>query len=126
MATPSEMARRALEHSEALETEFKLLKLLVETHDLPAIRDLLVRIETRLTAFEKFEAEFRRISVIDDRVNKLEKRAEATEKQQERLAVVESQQADMKKAKDESDKRGWQLLYIVVGAGFAFVSSVVV
>jgi hypothetical protein len=63
MASPTELARQAQEHSEALESEFKLLKQLVDTHDLPAIRDVVVRLEARLTAFEKFEAEVRRINV---------------------------------------------------------------
>lgn len=126
MASPTELARKAQEHSEALEQDFKLLKDLVDRHDLPAIRELLTRLDERMAALAKLESDIRRIGVLEDRVAKLEKRTEATEKQQERLAVVESQQADMKRAKEESDKRQWQFVYIFAGAMASLLVTVVV
>ncbi len=44
----------------------------------------------------------------------------------ERVAVLESQQADARKAKDESDKRQWQFVYIFAGAMASLLVTVVV
>jgi hypothetical protein len=102
MASPTELAREAMEHSRALRQEYELLKQLVESGDLPALRDRLVLLEGRVGAIEKFEAELRRIGVLEDRVNEL------------------------KKGKEEADKRRWQFVYIFAGAVVTLLVTVVV
>ena len=98
MATAAESARQALEQCAELKRQLDLLKQLVESGDLSGARDRLAALESRVGALEKFEAELRRIGVLEDRINEL------------------------KKAKDESDKRQWQFVYIAAGAGFALLS----
>ena len=44
----------------------------------------------------------------------------------ERIAVLEAHVADLKKAKDESDKRQWQFVYIFAGAVVSLLVTVVV
>jgi len=44
----------------------------------------------------------------------------------ERVAVLESHLADLKKAKDEADKRQWQFVYIFAGAMASLLVTVVV
>ena len=65
-------------------------------------------------------------AVLEEKVAKLERRAEDADRLRERLSVVESQQADLKKAKDEADKRQWQFVYIFAGAIASLLVTVVV
>ncbi len=67
-----------------------------------------------------------RLAIAEEKVGRLEKRADTSEKVLERVAVLESQQADAKKAKDESDKRQWQFVYIFAGAMATLLATVVV
>ena len=126
MASPSELARQAQKHSEDLEQEFRLLEQLVQAGDLPAIRDRLAALEARVGALEKFEAELRRVGVLDDRVNKLEKRAEKTDELHQKAAVVDDRINKLEKREEESGKRGWQFVFIAAGAGLALLSSFLV
>lgn len=102
MATPSEMARDAQKHSENLRIEFELLKQDIEKFDLLRIGERLIRIEEKTVQLEKSNEEIKRVPVIDDRVNKLEKH------------------------KDDSEKRGWQFVYIFSGAVAALLCSFLV
>jgi hypothetical protein len=91
-----------MEHSRALRQEFELLKQLVESGDLPTLRDRLSSLEGRVAALEKFEAELRRIGALEERVNEL------------------------RRAKEESEKRHWQFVYIFAGAVATLLITVVV
>jgi hypothetical protein len=44
----------------------------------------------------------------------------------QRLSVLEAHLADLKRAKDESDKRQWQFVYIFAGAMASLLVTVVV
>lgn len=102
MPSPTELARAALEHSQDLRQEFELLKQQVDTKELLGLRDRFVILESRFASLEKYEAEIRRISVVEDRV------------------------ADLKRHKDESDKRNWQFVFLAFGAACAVVGGVAV
>ncbi len=49
-----------------------------------------------------------------------------SERLQERLAVVESQLADIKKAKEESDKRGANFIDAGIGIALGVVGNLIV
>lgn len=102
MPTPTELARDAMEHSRALRQEFELLNQLVESGDLPSLRERLVLVEGRLGMLEKFEAELRRIGILEERIHEL------------------------KNWKAESEKRHWQFVYIFAGALASLLATVVV
>lgn len=44
----------------------------------------------------------------------------------DRVTAVETVSTDLKKGKEESEKRHWQFVYIAAGAGFALLSSFLV
>ena len=50
----------------------------------------------------------------------------APSQMRERIAVLEAHLADLKRAKDESDKRQWQFVYIFAGAMASLLVTVVV
>jgi hypothetical protein len=91
MPSPSDLAREAKEHSTELRRDFELLEQLVTLSDLMGLKDRLLSMENRMAVMEKFEAELRRIAVLEDRINEL------------------------KKSKEESEKRYWQFVVLFVG-----------
>lgn len=82
MATPTELAREAKQHSEILRTEFDLLKQQIDLVDLQRLR--------------------------------------------EQVAVLENQVAELKRSKEESEKRHWQFVYIFAGAVASLLVTVIV
>lgn len=126
MATATEIGRKAQEHSEDVKRQLDLLRQLVDLHDLPALRGQLIALEARVATLEKFEAELRRVGVLDDRVNKLEKRAEKSDELHQKVAVVDDRINKLEKRDEESGKRGWQFVFIAAGAGLALLSSFLV
>ena len=82
-----------------------------------------------LTA-EVERAELRKLrqanAVLEEKVTRLEKRADASDKLLERVAVLESQQADLRKAKDEADKRQWQFVYLFAGSMATLLVTLIV
>jgi hypothetical protein len=59
-------------------------------------------------------------------VAKLDKRADDADRLRERVVSLETTVAELKKKDEESGKRGWQLVFIIVGAGLALASSFIV
>lgn len=102
MPTPTELAHDAMKHSQALRLDFELLNQLVKSGDLLGLRERLVLVEGRLAVFEQFEAELRRIGILEERIQEL------------------------KNWKAETEKRHWQFVYIFAGALASLLATVVV
>lgn len=98
MASPSELARQAQQHSEELEQEFRLLKQLVETHDLPAIRERLIRVEEKLN----------QVVTLVDRLTPNKAEAEEMGALKNRLTQLEEQ-------KKLGDTRAFQFIVLFIG-----------
>ncbi len=60
MASPTELAREAMEHSRAIRNEFDLLTQLVQFSDLPGLRDRLMSLNSRIDVLETRLAELER------------------------------------------------------------------
>lgn len=99
MASPTELARKALDELKDLQAEVNSLKKEVGQYDFLQVVQRLAVIEAKLAQLEKAQDEVKQIAVLADRVSEL------------------------KKANEESGKRGWQFVYIAAGAGLALVSS---
>lgn len=106
MATPTELANNALGQGAVLRTEFELLRGDIFRLNLPELRERCVVLETQLVALRKETDVLPQLrqanAVLEDRVAKLEKRAE------------------------EADKRQWQFVYIFAGAMASLLVTVVV
>ena len=59
--------------------------------------------------------------LLKDAISKLE-----LEKLRERVAIIEEKVADLRKVKEESEKRHWQFVYIFVGAILTILCTVIV
>ena len=102
MPSPTELARAAQEHSQGLRQEFELLKQQVDTKELLGLRDRFVLLESRIAVLEKYETDIHRIGILEHRINELDR------------------------AKEDSDKRRWQFVYIFAGAAASLLATVVV
>ena len=119
MASPTELAREAMEHSRAIRKEFDLLKQLVELRDLPGLQDRLMSLQLRVDDIEKTAAVLRAEHDSTSRkVDHVDSR--------ERTAVLETRVEELERCKQEADKRQWQLAYITLGVIGSLLSGLVV
>lgn len=104
--SPTQLARDAMARLDLLTKDVQSLQTELEKADLPSLKERLAVLDDRVAELKRMKDEFEKltktVAVHEDRVNKLEKKDE------------------------ESGKRGWQLLYIVIGAGLALFSSLIV
>ena len=122
MASPTELAREAMEHSRAIRKEFDLLKQLVELRDLPGLQDRLTSLQSRIEIIETTAAvlrtEYNLTSRKFDEVDHVESR--------ERTAVLETRVEELERCKQEADKRQWQFVYIFAGGMATLLVTAVV
>jgi len=119
MASPTELAREAMEHSRAIRKEFDLLKQLVELRDLPGLQDRLLSLQLRIDVIEmttavlraEYDSTSRKVDHVDSR---------------ERTAVLETRVEELERCKQEADKRQWQFVYIFAGGMATLLVTVVV
>jgi len=102
MGTPTELARDAQRGVEGLQAELNYLRQSLEKLQLDDLRILVKLLEQKLSATEKELASLRAIPVIEDRLAKLEKH------------------------KEETEKRQWQFIYIFAGAMASLLITVLV
>ncbi len=100
MASPTELAREAMEHSRGIRNEFDLLKQLVKLHDLPGLNDRFIGLNHRIDVLETTVAV--------------------------RTAVLETRLAELERCKQEADKRQWQFVYIFAGGMATLLVTAVV
>ena len=122
------MANDAITRSVVLRTAYELFRKAVEDLNLSELWQRFAVLESHVAGWRR-EAESVPVlrqanAVLEEKVAKLERRAEDAER--ERLGVVESQQADVKKATDDSDKRRWQFVFIFAGAIATLIATTVV
>ena len=119
MASPTELAREAMEHSRAIRQEFDLLEQLIELRDLPGLQDRLMSLQLRIDDIEKtaavlraeYDSTSRKVDHVDSR---------------ERTAVLETRVEELERCKQEADKRQWQFVYITLGVIGSLLSGFVV
>jgi len=103
---PSELARQAMTNGTALRIEFDLFRGDVKDLKLSELRERCALLESQLVALRKEVDTVPQLrqanAVLEDRMGKLEKRAE------------------------EADKRQWQFVYIFAGAMASLLVTVVV
>lgn len=70
----------------------------------------------------------RATELLEKDVRQLENELELAEiaKLKDRIIVLETTVAELKRHKEESEKRNWQFIFIAVGAGCALVGGIVV
>jgi hypothetical protein len=100
--SPTRLAREAKEAGELLKQEHEFLLSRFDDLDLLGLRERVARIEERLLRVEKTQEDIKEVPVLADRINKLEKH------------------------KEETEKRGWQFVFIGAGAGLALIGGIVV
>lgn len=66
------------------------------------------------------------IARLDERVKSLERLLEKMDSDSKRIAVLEEKTSELKRHRDESDKRQWQFVYIFAGACASLLVTVVV
>jgi hypothetical protein len=122
MASPTELAREAMEHSRAIRKEFDFLKQLVELRDLPGLQDRLMSVQLRIDAIEMtaaiLRAEYDSTSRKFDNFDLVDSR--------ERTAVLETRVEELERCKQEADKRQWQFVYIFAGGMATLLVTAVV
>lgn len=104
--SPTQLARDAAARLDLLTKDVQSLQIELEKADLPSLKE--------------------RIAVLDDRVTELKRMKDEFEKLAKTVAVQEDRVNKLEKKDEESGKRGWQLLYIVIGAVLALLSSLLV
>ena len=105
-SSPTQLAREALNRLDLLSKDVESLQAELEKADLSTLKQ--------------------RVAVIEEKVAELKKSKDEFDKLSRQSAVLEDRVNELKKANEESGKRGWQLLYIVIGAGLALLSSLLV
>jgi chromosome segregation ATPase len=66
------------------------------------------------------------LTTLNDAIAELKKRADDSERRNERLAVLESQHAELKKQVEEKDRRWWQFWVGVSAIGLTFIANLVI
>ena len=122
MASPTELAREAMEHSRGIRNEFDLLKQLIELRDLPGLQDRLMSLQLRIDAIEMTTAVLR--AEYDSTSRKFDEFDLVDSRQ--RTAVLETRVLELVRCKQEADKRQWQFVYITLGVIGSLLSGLVV
>lgn len=115
MASPTEIAREALDEVKELKAKLDSIEREIGQYEFLKALNRLAVIEEKLLQITKGGEDAKRIPVIDDRVDKLETRATEADRLRERVAVLESLVAEGKKIKEEVGKRSWQFVVLFVG-----------
>ena len=125
MAGPSavELARTAQQDIAVLRAEFEAFAGNTDAPEMSKLRERFATVEEKVTHLENVVVGVRQVPVIDDRVAKLEVRVAEADSLREQVAVLK---AEIKKAKDQTDSRIWNVLMIAVGAVLSLLGGVVV
>jgi len=102
MASPTEIARQAIDEVRELKAKVTQLEAEINRYQLLAALNRLAVQETKMLQSEKVLEEVKRLAVIDDRVTRLERE------------------------KDESGKRAANFVYAVIGIALGVVGNLIV
>lgn len=106
MPSPTELAREAHTHGQMLRAEFVLLKDEIGRYDLQTLRE--------------------RHAVLSDQLARVDSRLDELIAAVRQMAVLEDQVSELKKWKEDAEKRQWQFVYIFAGAMASLLVTVVV
>jgi hypothetical protein len=126
VASPTELARQALDELKGLHAFVSALDKQIAQYDILAALSRLAILDEKLTQLAKQGENSNRVPVIDDRVAKLETRAAEADSLREQVAVLKAEMVEMKRAKEQTDNRVWNVLMIAVGAVLSLLGGVVV
>lgn len=95
------------------------------TAELESIKAKLAAVEQQLTQYGLLDLS-KSVVALQQQVEGLKKHSEETVTLREQVAVLRDQMAEMKKAKEQTDNRVWNVLMIAVGAVLSLLGGVVV
>lgn len=120
------MARQALDELKELRAFVTALDKQLTQYDFIAVSNRISVLEEKLVQISKWQEDSKRVPVIDDRVSKLEARATDADRLRDRVVAAEGTVTELKRWKEESEKRHWQFVYIFAGGMASLLVTVIV
>ncbi len=95
------------------------------TGEIIELRSRVAQLERLIEQYDLLKA-LNRITALEQHVGQLSAKASEADALREQVAVLKAEMSDLKKAREQSDNRLWNVLMIAIGAVLSLVGGMVV